>query len=95
MPSALDNRPLQFHEFETRVNHVIYTSATPGNYELDKVAILDPKGDGVLDRFDVVEQVIRPTGLLDPVIHVRKTEGQMANLLTEIHARGEARNGCL
>ncbi len=87
LPSALDNRPLQFHEFETRVNHVIYTSATPGNYELDKVAIKNPKGDGVCDRFDVVEQVIRPTGLLDPMIHVRQTDGQMTHLLAEIHQR--------
>jgi excinuclease ABC subunit B len=87
LPSALDNRPLQFHEFETRVNHVIYTSATPGGYELEKVARPMPVGDGMLERYDVVEQVIRPTGLLDPIVHVQKTEGQMPHLLQEIDAR--------
>jgi excinuclease ABC subunit B len=79
LPSALDNRPLVFKEFESIVNQVVYVSATPKEYELDKSAT-------------VVEQLIRPTGLLDPVIDVRKTEGQMDDLIAEIRevtARGE------
>ncbi len=77
MPSARDNRPLTFEEFENRVNQVVYVSATPGPYELTKSA-------GV-----VVEQVIRPTGLVDPEIDVRPIKGQVDNLLHEIHARAE------
>jgi excinuclease ABC subunit B len=75
MPSALDNRPLTFEEFENRVNQVIYVSATPGPYELTKAA-------GV-----VVEQVIRPTGLIDPPIEVRPIRGQVDDLLHEIRNR--------
>jgi excinuclease ABC subunit B len=75
LPSALDNRPLQFEEFETRVNQVIYVSATPGPYELTKAA-------GV-----VVEQIIRPTGLVDPQVEVRPVKGQIDDLLHEIRAR--------
>ena len=78
LPSALDNRPLTFEEFEHRVNQVIYTSATPGPYELTKSA-------GV-----VAEQIIRPTGLLDPQVEVRPVRGQVDDLLGEIRARGEA-----
>jgi excinuclease ABC subunit B len=77
MPSARDNRPLTFEEFENRVNQVVYVSATPGPYELTKSA-------GV-----VVEQVIRPTGLVDPEIDVRPIKGQVDNLLHEIRARAE------
>ena len=80
LPSALDNRPLQFEEFETRVNQVIYVSATPGPYELTKTA-------GA-----VVEQIIRPTGLIDPEVEVRPVKGQIDDLLHEIRqrvARGE------
>src|SRR3954471_21096942 len=80
LPSALDNRPLQFEEFETRVNQVIYVSATPGPYELTKSA-------GV-----VVEQIIRPTGLVDPQVEIRPVKGQIDDLLHEIRqrvARGE------
>ena len=80
LPSALDNRPLKFEEFEARVSQVIFVSATPGPYELTKSA-------GV-----VVEQVIRPTGLLDPVVEVRPSRGQIDDLLAEIRdraARGE------
>src|SRR5947209_445443 len=77
MPSALDNRPLTFEEFEHRVNQVVYVSATPGPYELTKSA-------GV-----VVEQIIRPTGLLDPEIEVRPIKGQVDDLLHEIRARVE------
>src|SRR6267142_575636 len=77
MPSALDNRPLTFEEFEHRMNQVVYVSATPGPYELTK-------SGGV-----VVEQVIRPTGLVDPVVHVRPVQGQVDDLLAEIRARAE------
>jgi len=77
MPSALDNRPLNFEEFEHRMNQVIYVSATPGPYELTRSA-------GV-----VVEQVIRPTGLVDPEVEVRPVKGQVDDLLEEIRARAE------
>src|SRR5579862_8131848 len=79
MPSALDNRPLTFEEFEHRTNQVVYISATPGPYELTRSA-------GV-----VVEQVIRPTGLVDPQIEVRPVKGQVDDLLEEIRVRA-ARN---
>jgi excinuclease ABC subunit B len=79
MPSALDNRPLTFEEFEHRVNQVIYVSATPGPYELTKAG-------GV-----VVEQVIRPTGLVDPEVEVRPVKGQVDDLLEQIRVRA-ARN---
>ena len=72
LPSARDNRPLTFEEFEHRVNQVVYVSATPGPYELTKSA-------GV-----VVEQIIRPTGLTDPEIEIRPIKGQVDNLLHEI-----------
>jgi excinuclease ABC subunit B len=75
MPSALDNRPLTFEEFEHRTNQVIYVSATPGPYELTKSA-------GV-----VVEQIIRPTGLVDPPVEVRPVKGQIDDLLHEIRER--------
>jgi excinuclease ABC subunit B len=75
MPSAMDNRPLMFEEFENRVNQALYVSATPGPYELTKSA-------GV-----VVEQVIRPTGLIDPDVIVRPIRGQVDDLLKEIRAR--------
>ncbi len=77
LPSALDNRPLTFEEFENRVNQVLYVSATPGPYELTKSA-------GI-----VVEQIIRPTGLLDPPVEVRKIKGQVDDLLNEIRLRAE------
>ncbi|MGH9707400.1 MAG: excinuclease ABC subunit UvrB [Candidatus Acidiferrales bacterium] len=77
MPSALDNRPLTFEEFEHRTNQVIYVSATPGPYELTKVG-------GV-----VVEQVIRPTGLVDPEVEVRPVKGQVDDLLEEIRNRAK------
>ena len=77
MPSALDNRPLTFEEFEHRMNQVIYVSATPGPYELTK-------SGGV-----VVEQVIRPTGLVDPEVEVRPVKGQVDDLLEEIRMRAE------
>ncbi len=87
LPSALDNRPLTFNEFESKIKRVIYTTATPGNYELAKVAIPEPIGDSTTNKYDVVEQVIRPTGLLDPVIICRETHEQMNHLLSEISNR--------
>src|SRR4051812_29048164 len=77
LPSALDNRPLQFEEFEQRVNQAVYVSATPGPYELTKSA-------GV-----VVEQIIRPTGLIDPPVEVRPVKGQIDDLLHEIRERAK------
>ena len=74
LPSALDNRPLQFEEFEHKVDKVVYLSATPGDYELEK-------------KLPVVEQIIRPTYLLDPIVEVRKTMGQMDDLFFEIQER--------
>ncbi len=75
LPSAMDNRPLQFHEFEKYMKNTIFVSATPGDYELEK------SGE------NRVEQLIRPTGLLDPIIEVRPVDGQVDNLLEEIHKR--------
>lgn len=78
LPSALDNRPLSFEEFEGVVNQIVYVSATPGDYELEKTEGL------------VVEQIVRPTGLLDPPIEVRPSLNQIDDLLEEIHGRIEA-----
>ena len=75
LPSALDNRPLKFEEFESKINNVIYVSATPGDYELSKV------------NNNVVEQIIRPTGLLDPTIDVRSSVNQIDDLINEIQNR--------
>ena len=83
LPSALDNRPLSFEEWEQRVSQVVFVSATPGPYELAKAG-------GV-----VVEQVIRPTGLMDPPIEVRPVRGQVDDLLAEIRARAERRERVL
>ncbi|MBR0572606.1 MULTISPECIES: excinuclease ABC subunit UvrB [Pasteurellaceae] len=77
LPSALDNRPLRFEEFEALAPQTIYVSATPSNYELEK------------SNGDVVEQVVRPTGLLDPIIEVRPVATQVDDLLSEIHKRTE------
>ncbi|MGX7348809.1 excinuclease ABC subunit UvrB [Dolosicoccus paucivorans] len=77
LPSALDNRPLRLEEFEERVNQIVYVSATPGPYELEKT------------NNEVVEQIIRPTGLLDPIIEVRPIEGQIDDLVSEINKRVE------
>ena len=76
LPSALDNRPLTFEEFEGHLNQVVYMSATPGPYELERSE-------------QVVEQLIRPTGVVDPTIDVRPTEGQIDDLLEEIRIRVE------
>ena len=82
LPSALDNRPLSFEEFEAHLNQVVYVSATPGPYEYQHGQ-------------QVVEQVIRPTGLLDPTIEVKPTTGQIDDLLEQIHRRVEKGERCL
>ncbi|MBY0022407.1 excinuclease ABC subunit UvrB [Paenibacillus polymyxa] len=76
LPSALDNRPLKFEEFEDKVNQIIYVSATPGPYEMEKCDTM-------------VQQIIRPTGLLDPIIEVRPSKGQIDDLINEIRQRIE------
>lgn len=76
LPSALDNRPLQFEEFEDKVSQIVYVSATPGPYEMEHCDT-------------TVQQIIRPTGLLDPIIEVRPTEGQIDDLINEIRDRVE------
>ena len=82
LPSALDNRPLNFEEYESRINQVIYVSATPGPYELKTSPL-------------VVEQVIRPTGLLDPTVEVKPTAGQIDDLLQRIRERVDQGERCL
>jgi excinuclease ABC subunit B len=82
LPSALDNRPLTFEEFEEKMGSTIYTSATPGPYEMEK-------------NEQVVEQIIRPTGLVDPQIVVRPVEGQVDDLIGEIRARVERKERVL
>lgn len=80
LPSALDNRPLKFNEFENLINQTVYVSATPGPYEMKKT------------HGELVEQIIRPTGLLDPIVEVRPTENQIDDLIGEVHktiAKGE------
>lgn len=77
LPSALDNRPLKFEEFQKKLNDVIYVSATPGDYEMERV------------NNKVIEQIIRPTGLLDPLIYVRPTKNQIDNLVEEINKQIE------
>ena len=77
LPSAMDNRPLQFQEWENRINKVVYVSATPSDYELEKTG------------GEVVEQIIRPTGLLDPIVEVVPASGQVAHLLEQVKERVE------
>ena len=77
LPSALDNRPLKFEEFESKINQVIYVSATPGDYELEKV------------NNEVVEQIIRPTGLLDPTIEIKSSTTQIDDIIEQIRIRKE------
>lgn len=77
LPSALDNRPLKYDEFESKINQAIYISATPGDYELEKV------------EQHYVEQIIRPTGLLDPTIEVKGTDGQIDDIIEQINLRKE------
>src|SRR5207302_10444116 len=83
LPSALDNRPLRFDEWEKRVKQTLYMSATPGPYELERCG------------GEVVEQVIRPTGLVDPVLHVKPARGQVPDLLVEIKKRTERKERTL
>jgi excinuclease ABC subunit B len=83
LPSALDNRPLKFEEWDKRLKQVLYMSATPGPYELERCG------------GEVVEQVIRPTGLVDPVIHVRPARGQVPDLVKEIRKRAEKKERVL
>jgi excinuclease ABC subunit B len=83
LPSALDNRPLKFEEFEERIPQVIFVSATPGPYELEKV------------EGEVVEQIIRPTGLTDPKVEVRRTQGQMEDLIGELKRVSERKERAL
>lgn len=74
LPSALDNRPLNFEEFQSKIKQVIYVSATPGDYELSR-------------SYEIVEQIIRPTGLLDPIIEVRPTKNQIDKIIADIKAQ--------
>jgi excinuclease ABC subunit B len=83
LPSALDNRPLRFDEWEKRAKHVLFMSATPGPYELERCG------------GEVVEQVIRPTGLVDPALHVRPARGQVPDLMEEIKKRAERKERVL
>jgi excinuclease ABC subunit B len=83
LPSALDNRPLRFDEWEKRIKQVLFMSATPGPYELERC------------EGEVVEQVIRPTGLVDPVLHVRSARGQVPDLIEEIKRRAERKERVL
>ena len=82
LPSAMDNRPLNFEEYEDHINQVVYVSATPGPFEMKRSAM-------------TVEQVIRPTGLLDPTVEVKPTEGQIDDLLQQIKERVERSERCL
>ncbi|MBU0910106.1 MAG: UvrB/UvrC motif-containing protein, partial [Proteobacteria bacterium] len=83
LPSALDNRPLQFDEFDRRINQAVYVSATPGNFEIDRA------------QGRVVEQIIRPTGLLDPAIEVRPATSQVDDLLEEVRQRASRHEAVL
>lgn len=82
LPSALDNRPLRLEEFEQHVNQIVYVSATPGPYEMEQTET-------------VVQQIIRPTGLLDPEVEIRPIMGQIDDLVGEINERIEKISGCL
>ena len=82
LPSAFDNRPLKFDEFNERINQIVYVSATPGDYERERAG-------------QIAEQIIRPTGLVDPEISVRPSEGQIDDLIGEINARIEKNQRCL
>src|ERR1700730_4778790 len=83
LPSALDNRPLRFDEWEKRVKQVLFMSATPGPYELERCG------------GEIVEQVIRPTGLVDPILHVRPARGQVPDLIEEIKKRADVKERVL
>src|SRR5207249_4245369 len=83
LPSALDNRPLRFEEWESKVPQVVFVSATPSEFEIK------------VSRGEVVEQIIRPTGLVDPEIEVRSAKGQVPDLMKEIKSRAERRERVL
>ena len=92
LPSAKDNRPLQFHEFESKINQCVYVSATPGEYELAKAkkdsdVSIDELKKNKWAAYDLAEQIIRPTGLVDPDIHIRPTKYQIDDILKEIKQR--------
>ena len=95
LPSAMDNRPLKFAEFEQKVKRCIYVSATPGIYELDKCKLStakpDSKNSSMWSDYDITEQIIRPTWLVDPEIIVRETKYQIDDLLKEIKERVECK----
>ena len=95
LPSAMDNRPLKFAEFEQKVKRCIYVSATPGIYELDKCKLStakpDSKNSSMWSDYDITEQIIRPTWLVDPEIIVRETKYQIDDLLKEINERVECK----
>src|SRR3989339_280791 len=85
LPSAYDNRPLKFSEFEKKINQVIFTSATPGKYELAKnLETKFPSGNLVSKKSGVVEQIIRPTGLIDPELVIKSAKGQVKDVIAEI-----------
>ena len=83
LPSAFDNRPLKFEEFEERINQVVFVSATPAEYELEH------------SKDNIVEQIIRPTGLLDPKIEVKPVMNQIDDLIDQIHERVEKKESLL
>jgi len=90
LPSAKDNRPLTFAEFETKIPTCVYVSATPGVYELEKTYLKEIKATPTTepwDHYDCAQQIIRPTGLLDPIIDVRPSQGQIDDILAEIKQR--------
>ena len=90
LPSALDNRPLNFDEFNERIKQRVYVSATPGDYELEQCKFGSAIDDGrKWSGYHIAEQIIRPTGLLDPEIDVRPAEGQIEDLYAEILDRIE------
>ncbi|RAP31839.1 excinuclease ABC subunit B [Candidatus Marinamargulisbacteria bacterium SCGC AG-414-C22] len=92
LPSAKDNRPLQFHEFENKIKNCIYVSATPGQYELNKTTLTTPPAPEILSQnkwaaYDLTEQIIRPTGLIDPTITIKPTDSQINDVLAQIKER--------
>ncbi|MBI2595645.1 excinuclease ABC subunit UvrB [Candidatus Daviesbacteria bacterium] len=109
LPSALDNRPLKFEEFQRRINQVIYVSATPDEYELSLAGYtsmgLHPRGEGyglmpddtsgVKQKDNIAEQLVRPTGIVDPEIFVKPTEGQIADVMGEVEKRVRAKERVL
>ncbi|OJI06427.1 excinuclease ABC subunit B [bacterium CG10_46_32] len=99
LPSALDNRPLQFNEFDAHINQAIYVSATPREYELNlsaKKVAMDAKGHiNYSDENRIAEQLIRPTGLLDPQVEIKPTKNQIDDLLEQIQARTKKRQRVL